>query len=195
MKNASVDRKQLIFAFLLFATRIVHAATGDLIIFDDSDENGFNHAAATCTGAALFGETSVVHTGTAAVAIQKTDNNGAGWAAPTLYSAESDYDGISFWFNAGTEDTTLTSLAIYDGEANEHFLHLEDAYGGPLPANTWIRFDIPFASSLFASASSTSPTTLQTICFINHSSGGSPPYTYVDDIALTGADIFKDGFE
>ncbi len=195
MKNVSVDRKQLIFVFLLFAAQTVHAATGDLIVFDDSDENGFNHAAATCTGAAQFGETSVVHGGSAAVGIQKTDNNGAGWQAPTIYSAESDYDGIAFWFNAGSQSTTLTSLAIYDGSNTAHFAHLEDDYGGPLPANTWIRFQIAFASPLFAKAGSTASTTIQTVCVIDHSSGGSPPYIFIDDIALTGADIFKNGFE
>ena len=180
---------------MLAATPMVHGATGDLIVFDDTDENEFNSAAAICTGAALFGETSVVHSGSAAVAIQRTDNNGAGWQAPTIYSAESDYDGVTFWFNAGNQSTTLTSLAIYDGSSTAHFAHLEDDYGGPLPANTWIQFQIDFASSLFATAGSTSPTTIQTVCVINHSSSGSPPYIYLDDVALRGADIFKNGFE
>ena len=181
----------IVLALLLVAATAAHGAAGDLTIFDDADENGFNHAGATCTGAAFFGETSVVHSGTAAVAIQRTDNNGAGWVAPTTYSADSDYDGISFWFNAGNADTTVTTLAIYDADDTAHFLHLEDVYGGALPANTWISLDIPFASPSF----STSPATIQTVCFINHSSGSAAPFIYVDSIALTGADIFKNGFE
>jgi hypothetical protein len=188
-------KKKFILTLLLGAAPVVYGATGSLTIFDDADENGFNHAAAICTGTALFGETSVVHSGAAAVGIQKTDNNGAGWAAPTTYSAQSDYDGISFWFNAGAQETTLTSLAIYDGDDTAHFLHLEDAYGGHLPANTWIQFQIPFASPLFAMAESSSPTTIQTVCVINHSGGTGSQSLYLDDIALTGADIFKDGFQ
>jgi hypothetical protein len=68
-------------------------------------------------------------------------------------------------------------------------------YGAPLPANTWIEFTVPFSSPYFATASSTSPATVQAVCIINHSDGGPTSYLYIDDVALTGADIFKNGFE
>ncbi len=179
--------------FSAIAAINAYGATGNLIVFDDADKNGFNHSSAICSGGSFFGETTVVHSGTAAVAITKLpDNNGAGWLAPTTYSTSSDYDGVMFWVNAGSSSTTLTSLAIYDVNNNPHFLHLEDLYGAPLPVNTWIQFQVPFASPFFAVASSSSPATVQTICLINHSTGAA--YLYLDDIALTGADIFKDGF-
>ena len=147
-------------ALLFFATAScnVYCATGSLIVYDDADRNGFNHSAASCSTGTFFGETSVVHSGTAANAITKQpDNNGAGWVAPTIYSTTSDYDGVTFWVNAGSTQTTLTSLAIFDASSNPHFLHLEDVYGAPLPVNTWIQFQIPFSSPYFATALSSPP--------------------------------------
>jgi hypothetical protein len=184
---------------LLIATTFVSnafCATGNLTIFDDSDENGFDHPGAICTnGNVIFGETQTVHSGTAAIAIGKTNNNGAGWVAPVTYSTTADYDGISFWVNAGTDPTTTTSLAVFDQADDEHFLHLEDVYGAPLPANTWIPFQIPFSSPFFEVASSTPPQTLATVCIIFHfGTSGANPFLYLDDVVLTGADIFKDGF-
>lgn len=187
-------RKRMSFVVALLLSPVLQAfgASGNLTIFDDADENGFNMPAATCDQfSTLVG--NPVHSGTMAVAVLKTDNAGGGWQAPVTYSAESDYDGVEFWINAGSQDTTLTSLAIIDGDGDYHFAHLEDSYGGPLPADTWVQFKIPFASSLFATAQSSSPTTVQTICIVNHSDQGS--YLYIDDVALTGADIFKNGFE
>jgi len=188
-------------ALLIAATIAVPAfcATGNLVIYDDADKNSFDHNAAACGGndGVFFGETQVVHSGSAAIAVSKFyDNNGAGWAAPAAYSASADYDGISFWVNAGSDPTTVTSLGIYDAEFSPHFLHLEDVYGAGLPANTWIQFQIPFSSPFFAANASSPPETVQVICLINHNSGGTPTtFLYFDDIALTGADIFKDGFE
>ena len=60
-------------------------------------------------------------------------NNGAGWASPSTYSASSDYDGVSFWVNSGSSQSTLTSLAVFDKDSNSHFLHLEDLYGLHFP--------------------------------------------------------------
>jgi hypothetical protein len=184
-------------ALLIAATVASNAfcATGNLVIYDDTNENGFDLFGATCTGTIFAGEAAVVHSGSAAIAVVKNDNNGAGWVARATYSASSDYDGVSFWINAGNSQTTLTSLAVFDALNDPHFLHLEDMYGAPLPMNTWIPFQIPFSSPFFAVASSTPPATVQTICLINHSAGGQNAYFYLDDIALTGADIFKSGFE
>jgi len=185
---------------ILFAATIAcnaSGATGDLVVFDDADQNGFNHAGASCsTGGDVYGETAVVHSGTAAVALSKQqDNNGAGWLAPATYSASSDYDGVTFWVNSGNNPSAHTSLAIFDASFNPHFMHLEDAYGAPLPAATWIHFQVPFSSPLFATALSSSPDSVTAICVITHSASGSfSDFMYLDDVSLTGVDIFKDGF-
>lgn len=172
-------------------------ATGNLLVYDDTDENGFNHEAAACgDGMAFFGETQVFHSGTAAIAIPKADNDGAGWAVPsTPYSTQSDYDGVSFWINAGNDPTSTTSLAVFDSSNTPQFLHLEDVYGGPLPAATWLHFTIPFSSPYFDIGGSTPPDSVASFCIINHSGGGNTQFLYLDDVSLTGADIFKNGFE
>lgn len=183
--------------FLAVVSSGAHAASGNLTVFDDADENGFNHAAASCSTGSIFGETQAVHSGSAAIAISKEhDNNGAGWAAPTTYSASSDYDSVTFWVNSGNSQSSITSLAVFDASNTGHFLHLEDVYGAALPANTWIQFQIPFASPYFQVALSTPPDSVQAICVITHSASGSASdYLYLDDFSLRGADIFKNGFD
>jgi hypothetical protein len=174
-----------------------YCATGSLVVFDDADENGFSHAAASCGSSpfANFGETTTVHSGSAAIAISKLDNNGAGWLASTSYSASTDYDGMDFWVNAGDTQTTLTSLAVSDASFTPHFLHLEDMYGAPLPVNTWIHFQVPFSSPFFAVALSTPPETVQMVCVISHETDGMTKFLFLDDVSLRGADIFKSGFD
>jgi len=175
-----------------------HGATGNLVVFDDADQNSFDHNAALCTtGGDFFGETTVVHSGTAAVAVStQNDNNGGGWAATVSYSATSDYDAVTLWVNAGNNSRAHTSPAIFDMSGNPHFMHLEDMYGGPLPAATWIQFVVPFGSDLFQQALSTPPDTVQSICVITHSATGSfTDFFYLDDVSLRGADIFKSAFE
>lgn len=172
-----------------------HGATGNLPVFDDTDRNGFDLASAICSNGALL-EAAVVHGGNAAIGISRqNDNNGGGWLAPRVYSASSDYDGVTFWVNSGNAPSAHTSLAVYDMNSDPHFMHLEDMYGAPLPANTWIQFQVPFSSPLFAAALSSPPETVQTFCVITHSATGGPgDFIYLDDVWLNGADIFKDGF-
>jgi hypothetical protein len=172
------------------------AVTGNVIVYDDADENSFNRFAASCEGgSSVFDQTTVVHSGTHALAVSRQSANGVGWAGPTNYSTSSDFDGVVFWINPGNDPTTSTSLAVFDSASNNHFLKLEDIYGGPLPAATWIRFEIPFSSSFFTSAGSTPPDDFSQVCVINHSSGSMTNFLYIDDVSLTGADIFKDSFE
>jgi hypothetical protein len=54
--------KHALFAFLITAivSADAFAATGNIVVYDDTDENQFNHNAAACgDGGAFFGETSV----------------------------------------------------------------------------------------------------------------------------------------
>lgn len=191
--------KRVSFALLLVAAlqSSAQGATGNLAVYADADAIGFDHNGASCGSSsyAYWAETNVVHSGSAAIAVSKLDDNGAGWLSSTTYSASSDYDGISFWINAGDIQTELTSLAIWDDSFTPHFLHLEDVYGASLPVNTWILFHIPFSSPFFVTALSTPPEMVKMICLIDHSGDGQTKFFYLDDIMLTGADIFKSGFE
>jgi len=169
-------------------------ATGNLLIFDDADENGFNHNAAICQGGAgYFG--GFAYSGTTSLAVSKqNDNNGAGWGGPVVYSTQTDYDGVTFWINSGNNPSAHTSLAVADSNGDLHFAHLEDIYGGALPAATWVNFNISFSSDYFAQANSTPPDSLLYFCVNTHSAAQND-FLYLDEASLTGADIFKSGFE
>jgi len=191
-----MDKRSL--AALLVAATMSGSAygiTGNTIVYDDADENSFNHNNAACGSNFIYFEGDFVHNGTQAIAVSRLDNNGVGWAGPITYSTTTDYDGVVFWINAGDSPTTVTSLGVQDHAGTSHFLHLEDIYGGPLPANMWIRFAIPFSSPYFEVNASTPPADFDQFCIINHSSGSQTTFIYVDDVMLTGADIFKNGFE
>ena len=59
--------KRCVLGLLIFATFASEAlgVTGNVVVYDDMDENGFNHAAASCGFDFVFyGETVVVHNGT-----------------------------------------------------------------------------------------------------------------------------------
>lgn len=76
---------------------------------------------------------------------------------------------------------------------------MEDVYGGPLPPNLRINFQISFSSPLFILQFGP-PLTLKTLCFINHSDRSASPEAFVhfDDVQLIGATplpIFDNGFE
>jgi hypothetical protein len=189
--------KRLLAALVVAASvwNPAYALTGNTIVYDDADENSFNHNNAACGTSMVFFQGSVVHQGTKAIAVSRLDNNGIGWGGAATYSTTSDYDGLVFWINAGDTPTTVTSLGVYDSALAAHFLHLEDIYGGPLPANTWLRFDIPFSSPYFALRGYVPPPDFYQFCLINHSAGSQSTFIYVDDVTLTGADIFKDGFQ
>ena len=168
-------------------------ATGNLLVFDDVDENGFSHAAASCAGNAFY-VNGIAYSGTTSLAVTKqNDNNGAGWAGPVTYSTQTDYDGVTFWINSGNNPSPHTSLAVSDSNGDLHFAHLEDIYGGALPAATWIHFNVGFSSDYFVQAGSTPPGSLQFFCVITHSAA-SNDFLYLDEVRLTGADIFKNGF-
>ena len=190
-----MEKSSLAFLLMVALQSGANGATGNLVVYDDADGAGFSHDGADCTNMAFFNETTVVHGGSAGIAIPKVDTAGAGWLAETSYSASSDYAGISFWINAGDSATEVTSLGVYDASFAGHFLHLEDVLGAALPANTWIHFQIPFSSPFFAFNSYTPPETVKEICIISHNAEGMTKFFYLDEVTLTGADIFKNGFE
>jgi hypothetical protein len=172
-----------------------YGVTGNTVVYDDQDQNAFNRYAAACGFGSFINQSGAVHSGSMAMAVTRNDNDGVGWAGTQVYSTASDYDGVEFWFNAGNIATTITSFGVSDGSGDMHYLHLEDIYGGSLPAATWIRFAIPFSSPYFQSNGYTPPASFGFFCVINHTSSAQQNFMYVDDVTLTGADIFENGFE
>ncbi len=68
-----------------------HGFSGNTIVYDDADENSFSRAAAACgNGGDYINQDGFVHSGTMAIAVKRSDNDGVGWAGPQTYSTSSD---------------------------------------------------------------------------------------------------------
>ena len=183
---------------LLFATAMttafnVHGATGNQIVFDDADENGFSHAFSIySSGFVFYNVPNPVHAGTVSVGIRDELSSAASWLAPATYSTVSDYDGVSFWVNGGNNGGQNATVVLYNQMDLVGTTSLASLYGAPIPANTWIHLQLSFFSPLFNPAGDNA-TTFTDLTFRSH--GANTELFFLDDIALTGADIFKSGFE
>jgi hypothetical protein len=189
--------RQSLLLLLVVATMasVANAASGNLVVFDDADQNGFSHLnSAYGAGNVTFNATSVVHGGTIAVAGNNDPTSVASWLAPATYSTLSDYDGVSFWVNGGNDGSEDITVVLYNVDGLVGSVSMADLYGAPIPINTWIHLQADFASALFNPGGG-NPTTFTDIAFRCHSSGGPSSFFFLDDIALTGADIFKNGFD
>jgi hypothetical protein len=164
-----------------------------LIVFDDMDENGFSHTGSIySTGAVFYNATTTAHDGTISVGVNDDQSATASWLAPATYSTLSDYDGVSFWVNGGSNGGENVTVVLYNQDGLVGTTSLASLYGAPIPINTWIHLQLSFFSPLF-NPIGTNPTTFTDITFRSHDSGGQ--LFFLDDIALTGADIFENGFE
>jgi hypothetical protein len=184
---------QLLFVTAMATAFNVRGATGNLIVFDDADENGFSHANSIYgAGTVFYNATTTVHGGTVSVAILDQQSSAASWLAPIPYSTFSDYDGVSFWVNGGSNGGEDVTVVLYNQLDLVGTTSLASLYGAPIPASTWIHLQLSFFSPLFNPAGDNA-TTFTDITFRSHS--GSSTIFFLDDIALTGVDIFKSDFE
>jgi hypothetical protein len=181
---------------VLFATATafnVYGASGNLVVFDDADANGFDHNTSIYSaGTVFYNATTTAHGGTISVRITDDQSAAASWAAPATYSTLSDYDGLSFWVNGGDNGGENVTAVLYNQNTLIGTTSLADMYGAPIPINTWVHLQLSFFSPLF-NPQGDNPTTFTDITFRSHDLNGD--IFYLDDIALTGADIFKSGFE
>jgi hypothetical protein len=184
----------LLLSSMAFATAVAHAASGSLTVFDDADENGFNHLFCTFGDGAQL-EQDTVHSGTTAMGITIANFNSTCWQAPSSLSRVHDYDTISLWVNAGFSAPQDLRFLIYGNGEIIGKVDLVAVYGGPLPAATWIPLRISLAD-LPVDVPPTDPDLFDDIVIRTYSTGmGGADRFFVDDVVLIGADIFKDGFE
>jgi len=183
-------------ALLIAATMAssAHGATEDLLVYNELEQNGFSHLSSQYSaGQVNYASLVLPHTGLYSV---RADNHPASvavasWAAPAAYSTLSDYDGISFWI-FGPDGSEAIDLVLYSGDDLVGYASVADMYGAPIPAATWIHLQLSFSSNLF-NPSGLNATTFTDIAFRFHSAGDGS--FLLDDIVLTGADIFKNDFE
>jgi hypothetical protein len=174
-----------------------HAATENLVVFDEALQNGSD--CSVTGGQAGFpvriGYVSVVHTGTYSIAVQDYQGVEFGWCPSVTYSITSDYDGISFWVNGGANGAENVFLILgADGGGGNPVASatLSELYGSPIPINTWVHIQASFSKLPFVHPSGTP--IFNSIYFSVYSDTSSA-FFILDDISLTGADIFKNGFE
>lgn len=184
--------RSALFLAMTVANATAWGASGNLIVFDDADENGFDHNASLWAGGMSL-ENVDVHSGSEAAMVRIQDFNGASWQAPDTYSTISDYDGISFWIKDPSGDAQDLAFLLYNS-ADEIVgkITLADAYGA-LPAGVWVNVHIRFSD--LANTSEISDTTHFDNVVIRTYHGAGNTFFFVDDVALTGADIFKNGFD
>jgi hypothetical protein len=164
-------------ALLLMPLVGAHAATGSLAIYDETLQNGND---CSNTGGqpgfpVRIGYVSIVHSGAKSIAVQ-------------------NYDGIDFWVNGGTDGGESVNLIV--GAVSDvnpvAFASLAALYGSPLPANTWVHIQASFSKPPFIHPSGTS---VFASLYFSVYSGNSTNFFILDDLFLTGADIFKNGFD
>ncbi len=175
-----------------------HAATENLVVFDEGvalqNGNDCSLDGGRPGYPVRIGDMSVVHTGTYSIAVQDYQGVALGWCPSVPYSITSDYDGISFWANGGAnggENVTLYLNAPGSGDVVA-FATLTELYGGPLPINTWVHIQATFSKPPFINSSGTP---FFNRMFFSVYSDTSNAFFILDDISLTGADIFKSDFE
>jgi len=183
-------------ALLLMPLVGAHAATGSLAIYDETLQNGND---CSNTGGqpgfpVRIGYVSIVHSGAKSIAVQNYAGVELGWCPTLNYSIDSDYDGIDFWVNGGTDGGESVNLIV--GAVSDvnpvAFASLAALYGSPLPANTWVHIQASFSKPPFIHPSGTS---VFASLYFSVYSGNSTNFFILDDLFLTGADILKNGFD
>jgi len=178
------------------ASSTAWGASDPLVVFDDADENGFDHNSSAYSGGMSL-EQVVVHSGTTAAGVLVGDFNGASWQAPATYSTLTDYDTLSFWLHdgipGGSGPQDLAFLLYNSDDVIVGRIDLVVAYGAPLPQATWFNLRIPL-NGLPNPSGAPDPTRFNNITIRTYSNNQSQRF-FVDDVVLIGADIFKSGFE
>jgi hypothetical protein len=162
----------VLFSMLLLASRFA-AAQADLPIYTDNLVNNFQNWSWASIN---LENTSPVHSGSDSISVTMT----AGYQALFLEYPnfnDSPYVSLSFWINGGPSGgQALNAFGLLNGNNQPPGYAL-----GPLPANTWVHFDIPLSTLGVANATNFSG------IWIQGSVGGVQPTFYVDDIRLRGA--------
>ena len=146
-----------------------------LVVYADQLQNGFEDGS---WGTHNMAETSVVHSGTAAISFEPSN-----WSGLSLGRAGgidlSQYEAVQLWVHGGTaggQKLRVIAVAgdpIGDGASLETFLP-----GGKVPAGSWVQATVPFAS---LGATSGSLTAFRIMDW----TGASQATVYFDDIQLT----------
>jgi hypothetical protein len=188
---------------LVIAIAWVPAWAGDLVIYDDSSENGFDPGC-SFNGVAAdfdFANTLPVHTGTHSIRLTPEDFDAVSWCTPgegVPPLATTNYSGISLWVNGGASGGQNLQLIIGLAGNAVASASIDTLLGHAIAANTWVQVTASFDNAPTAFNGNFDQISIQ------DNSGNAPgspqPTVYFDDVSLVGRvsgsdEIFKNGFE
>jgi Glycoside hydrolase family 44 len=167
------------FSILLLSCWVVTRsglAQTDQVVYTDSLQNSWQDWSWSCTDD--FNNTSVVHSGTNAIAVILT----AGYGAFSLHHSDMDsspYTNLTFWINGGPTGGQRLQLAALLGDVSGGTV-VGTTNLGALPTNAWQQVTV----SLAALGAANQPNL--TRFWLQDRTGGAQPVFYVDDITLVG---------
>lgn len=181
---------------LIFFFVGIPASAADLVVYDDASRNGFNPA---CSFNAVpdFAETTVVHSGSAAISFDAAQFGAVSWCAPSSLAA-TDYSGITFWVNGGPSGGQNLQLVFGLSSTIVAQASLADLLGHAIAANTWAQVTASFDSAPMQFSGSFNQISIQD--YSGNDPANPQPTVYFDDVSLIGRvsvadEIFKNGFE
>ncbi len=181
---------------LVCACCALPATAADLVIYDDTSENGFDP---NCSfdAAPDFAETAVVHGGSRGIRFDAAQYGAVSWCTPGSLSTTS-YRALTFWVNggaAGGQDLTLVLGLAGNPVASASLVAL---LGQPIPTGTWVPVTASFDTMPMQYSGNFDQISIQDNS--GNLPGNQQPAVYFDDVTLTGRTnasdvIFQNGFE
>ena len=192
------DLQQLVVRLMTIASALmllcgVAAHAQDVVIYDESLENGFS-TDYSYGGGVTVGSTAQAHTGTHSVAFAGNDYNALAFTNNTTYST-TDYPVLHFWIYGTAPGGQSLDLEIYpDKDVGTSTNASLDQYinGGSVGSGVWREVTVPLTQPPLSFNGTFNRIDLQA------ESAGTQPTIYVDDVALQSAvvdEIFSNGFE
>jgi len=177
---------------LVVWTTAAHAT--DLVIYDDSLENGFS-TGYSYGGTVIVGSTAQAHSGSNSIAVTATDFSALALTNTTSYST-SDYPVLHFWIYGDAPGDQNLDVEIYadkdSGMPDASASLNQYISGGSVGSGVWREVTIPLTTGLLSYTGSFNRIDIQ-----NETSGTQPTF-YIDDISLQSPvddEIFANGFE
>jgi hypothetical protein len=160
--------------FLLWVGAASAPGQTNMQIYTDSLQNNWMDWSWSCTD--NFNNTSVVHSGAAAISVTLT----SGWGAFSLEHTDMDstpYTNLTFWINGGPTGGQRLQLAALLGDVNGGTVAGTTNLGA-LAANTWQQVTVSLAALGVANQPNF------TRFWLQDQTGNAEPVFYLDDITL-----------
>ena len=138
MLNTNGTWRQVCYTIQNWTPASVPVASPNLVIYDDSLQNGFQQGYSWAT--VNYDNTSPVYSGSDSISVTTASSYNALWLYHDNFST-APYASLSFWINGGASGATGLQVL---GVTNSEYVA---AYNLPtLPANTWLQFNIPLSA-------------------------------------------------